>query len=478
MRTAVRLITLSLATQLACHAALAQGPSKPNLPDIVVPAGYEEGYVPKLSDIDVKEVEKFAKNSSGDLQDLLDLVGKIPDYWEKLEQLKAGIATVIDHSKPLKTELLMRNVLERAVIIVGVIDAEVDHDIKRIGVVDQEVRLFKESILMAKGYWQPYLKAINGEAVQANVDLAKIDYKDFGIKYSALLMSIANSIFDASAEYRIRFEALKLLMWDLYRDENKLENGQAEAIVKLNTFIKSSPSTSGWTDDQYVERTKLLRAIYRESLDRMKAQSAPKVSGAGDPNAPDSQDGASKNYKSATQTDDGRWIISEPSFRVSPTQNLPLSYYQTSHDGICMLYGFGPGVQGAIETGSSANGVRINANGKFLGYDSDPHIRTIMCSGSGKDPKMNTHYESKSRNDDGSYTLVRPWFMGADQAHLPFTNYQTSNDGICKLYGFTKSVRESVITGSSAAGVRINTEGKFIGYDSDPQITSIMCTND
>ena len=65
---------------------------------------------------------------------------------------------------------------------------------------------------MAERFWEPYLKHVNGETVQANVDLTKINYREFGEKYANLLWSVANSIFDASAEYKIRFESLKLLM--------------------------------------------------------------------------------------------------------------------------------------------------------------------------------------------------------------------------------------------------------------------------
>ncbi len=446
------------------------------LPEITVPAGYEEGWAPSLGEIEIGDAAKFAKNGSEELKEILSTVAKLSDYWQKRELLLKEIDAFLK-KYPLRTDLLMRSVLERSVIITGVIDGEIidpvtkEPDLMRKGVVDQEVRLMQESIKMAIGYWEPFLKYVNGETVEKNVDLAKLRYRDFGIRSAALLMSVADSVFDASAEYRIRIEVLKLLLWDLNRDENRYENSQAGVIVKLHGYLRTLPNSSNWSDDEYVDATKMVRDTYRTALNRL----GPAARSTQSPNG--GQQAGTAGGANAPGGVDVPFVIENPTY---PGTNIPfqVTWYSgtnyNSETGICKLLGYEKAVlRGSAYGNPVGSSLKIGDSGQILRMLQDePAVTKVICVNQivqNPIPPMNLKTLENPAYPASGLPFQVAWYSG--------TNYNSEN-GICKALGFESAVtRSSRYTNSSGGStIKVDEQGNVVRAVADePTVSRIVC---
>lgn len=81
--------------------------------------------------------------------------------------------------------------------------------------------------------------------------------------------------------------------------------------------------------------------------------------------------------------------------------------------------------------------------------------------------QTNTRYQKTYLNQDGTVTIVEPWYeIGGEK--LPFAYWGTRSSpeneaGICKLYGF-KYYYGTVIGSAYGKGVELYRSGEFYGY--------------
>ncbi len=94
-------------------------------------------------------------------------------------------------------------------------------------------------------------------------------------------------------------------------------------------------------------------------------------------------------------------------------------------------------------------------------------------------------YSSLTKNDDGSYSIVEPYFSSAE-GEGRYLSQRSNPTGVCKLFGFERYI-ESSLVGNGDLGAKtviINAQGKFGGYysynssSSNGMIMSIICADD
>lgn len=217
------------------------------LPVVSKPSILQEGTQRDLTPDQIAELLPWAKNSKVFLEDLRSSMQGLSSA-DKVDRLELGIKSVVSESAPKNTELLMRYVLNRALVVNDILKAQIASDV--VGANDTKIRVFLASINMAIRYYNLDMDTLNKKSATP--------FARFGMDYFSFLTELNKSIFDASAGYNIQRTALEWLQWDLYRD---LKNtSYAPQIVKINNSLKIFP-VKEITDAQaltYVRQMKLV----------------------------------------------------------------------------------------------------------------------------------------------------------------------------------------------------------------------------
>ena len=221
-----------------------------SLPVISRPAALEEGIQRELSKEQIAELLPWAKDSKFFLTDLLESV-QGNNASDKVERLTDGIVSVVGESAPKRSELLMRYVLNRGLVLNKILSEEMNGD--TVGTVDAKLRVLTSSIAMAIKYYDVDMSTLQKKS---NAPFAK-----FGMVYFKFLNELNKSIFDASAQYQVQRVSLEWFQWDLYRDVNNAS--YAPQIVKINNALKIFP-VKRLTDTQSITYIRQMKALAQQ----------------------------------------------------------------------------------------------------------------------------------------------------------------------------------------------------------------------
>lgn len=222
------------------------------IPVISKPALLDEGTQRTLTDEQVNELLPWTKNSRMALTSFLEDLKEISSTNDKIEFLHNGIKSVVSESTA-KSELFMRYVLNRALVLESTIKKETDSSTT--GIADVKLRVLLSSVKMAIKYYDIDARMLNNQT--------SMDFASFGAGYSTFLIDLNKSIFDASAQYSVHKIILEWLAWDLYRDSNNVV--YAAQIVEISNFMKTLP-TEKLTDSQSLVYIRKMRKV-EERLD-------------------------------------------------------------------------------------------------------------------------------------------------------------------------------------------------------------------
>lgn len=217
------------------------------LPVITAPSLLKEGTQTTLSEAQIAELLPWAKNSRVFLTDLQDSVQNL-NMADKIDRLVDGITNTVTESSTKQSELLMRYILNRGLVVHDILNKKMDAD--AVGTQDVKLRVLRSTIVMALKYYDTDMETLS-KGTPAPFVL-------FGMDYFNFLNDLNKSIFAASAQYSIQRTALEWLQWDLYRDLNNA--GFASQIVKINNQLKIFPTTQ-LSDKQsisYIAQMKLI----------------------------------------------------------------------------------------------------------------------------------------------------------------------------------------------------------------------------
>ena len=239
--------TLVLITGMSFSSIVLADEIDVTLPVIAKPTVLEEGTQRVLSEEQVAEMLPWARDSKVFLNDLLISLQGLTGQ-DKVDQLIQGITSVVGDSAPKNSELLMRYVLNRGLIINEMLTREMDPE--AIGTVDAKIRVLTASVNMSIAYYDNDLAMMSKKS---SSPLAK-----FGNDYFNFLTELNKSVFDASAQYVIYRTALEWFQWDLYRDLNN--RSFATQIVKINNSLKLYP-TKKLSDAQSIAFIRQMKAV-------------------------------------------------------------------------------------------------------------------------------------------------------------------------------------------------------------------------
>lgn len=220
------------------------------IPLIAKPSVLQEGTQRELTAGQIAELLPWAKNSKVFLNDLLNTVAGLSSA-DKLDRLEDGIKSIVGESAPKNTELLMRYVLNRGLVINDLLKTEMNAD--EVGTIDTKLRVLTLSIKMAIVYYDTDMNTLNKKT--------NAPFITFGVQYFEFLTELNKSIFDASASYNIQRTAFEWLQWDLYRDLNNQQ--VASQIVKINNSLKIYP-VKKMSDTQYISYIRQMKLMAQQ----------------------------------------------------------------------------------------------------------------------------------------------------------------------------------------------------------------------
>jgi hypothetical protein len=235
-----------------------------SLPEVKKPLILNEGIQTTLTAEQIAELMPWAKDTKFFLVDLLDNIGPLSTD-DKIEKLISGIQDAVGESAPKNSELLMRYILNRALVIKDLITKEADPE--AVGTKDVLIRTLVSSVKMAIQYYDIDMSALTTQKSNSS-------FVSFGMEYFNFLTELNKSIFDASAQYLIERTALEWYQWDLYRDlNNKM---YAPQIVKINNSLKTF-STKKISDAQAISSIRQMKKIAEQldvtgTINRMKSE--------------------------------------------------------------------------------------------------------------------------------------------------------------------------------------------------------------
>ncbi len=217
-----------------------------------------EGTERYLSPEQMKEFLPWANTSQIFLKNLLEYSKDLPKK-RREKHLLLGIKEGVLASAPKNSELLMRYVLNRGVLVHQTLVSETDANLVRS--MNTRIRVLEQSIVKALEYYESDLSRL-----QAQEERRPIPFAEFGKEYYKFLFEISKSIFDASAQYEVSKMSLEFLQWDLYRDlEVKAYNPN---IVIINNLLKLLPTnTEAMSDQDFIVETRQIRRSFRTVKD-------------------------------------------------------------------------------------------------------------------------------------------------------------------------------------------------------------------
>jgi hypothetical protein len=217
------------------------------LPKITKPLVLEEGTQRELTTAQIAELLPWAKNSRLFLKDLLESTQGIATS-DRIERLTSGIKEVVLESNQKNSELFMRYILNRGIVLNEIIEKESDPTLA--GSSDAQIRVLLMSINMALKYFDVDMQILSKKSAAP--------FKTFGVEYFEFLNDLNKSIFDASTQYNIQRTALEWLQWDLYRDLNNARF--APQIFKINNNLKIFP-VKKMTDGQAIAFIRQMKKV-------------------------------------------------------------------------------------------------------------------------------------------------------------------------------------------------------------------------
>jgi hypothetical protein len=218
-----------------------------SLPIINKPSILEEGTQRELTLAQIAELLPWAHDSKLFLIDLLEGVQGLATN-DKIDRLTSGIKQVVSDGHQLHSELFMRYILNRSLVLSKVLTSEMD--MSQVGSQDAKVRVLNTSIKMAIKYYDIDMDILTKKSASP--------FKDFGVEYFLFLTELNKSIFDASAQYNIQRISLEWLQWDLYRDLNNA--AYASQILKINNNLKIFP-VNKLTDAQSITYIRQMKKV-------------------------------------------------------------------------------------------------------------------------------------------------------------------------------------------------------------------------
>jgi len=254
MKKTLTLGILSLAIHLAGPAANAQT-------TLEYPGGPHSG----ISSSEVQSLKGWSQNAMADITRLLNEIQPMLDASDVKRKLSLGMENIAQNSDTKAADLLLRQAVYAGLTVNRLIEQEsVRRGMENTpqGTVDQQVRILKHSLEMAKEYYKSDFAYINGILSKKDTSYVNPKFVEFGVRFSQFLIKMSDGVLDASASYGMIRWSLGILESYLSRDSRNIV--YASTIKHLHDELKQYPNiVTGQPAPEDIDCIKYVRELKR-----------------------------------------------------------------------------------------------------------------------------------------------------------------------------------------------------------------------
>ncbi len=240
--------------------------------------------------IDLKELESikaYAFDANTSITRLLNKINRLESESSIVnmkKELMSGISTLIKDSKDKRCILLLTHSLQAGMTLVNLIEKqsiEAGADQTPQGIVNQQFRILKQSLVFARNYYESDYQFINGVLTEKNTELkTNPKFVEFGIQLTRFILKMSNGITNVRSSYGMIRWSLAVLANYIKSDKNA---GIAYASIRYNLVTelmsKNMDQTpvypdlvngeAALTDIQCILKTRDLKNLAKYSFEEM-----------------------------------------------------------------------------------------------------------------------------------------------------------------------------------------------------------------
>ena len=228
---------------------------------IVVPLDLTEGTEVDLSVEKLKPFASWLEDTRAQLS-LAKEGSEQLSRSERYQKYRRAIEKILSKGDQSKNEMLTRYVLKRALVI----DNTLNDEDESYGIIDLRLQLLTESIELAMAKYESDLKILNSDAST----VVDINFIGFGTEYATMLETLARTILDSSAQYKVYRNLLGFLQWDMFRDSNK-KTVMLE-IYRINELLERVGETVPAESFVVLKQIREMKHVFKLSFDNRKEE--------------------------------------------------------------------------------------------------------------------------------------------------------------------------------------------------------------
>jgi hypothetical protein len=221
-----------------------------------------------ISQPEIQAIKSWSQNALADIDRLINNVQPMLDSSDQKRKLFNGMETIVQNSDPKAADLLLRHAIYAGLTVNKLIEQESIRkgmDYTAQGTVDQQVRILKKSLTMAKDYYKSDFAFINGMLSKKDGSAVNPNLVDFGLRFSQFLIKMSDGVLDASASYGMIRWSLGIL--SNYMNQDSRNIAYASTIKYLHDELRQYPDiVAGQMAPEDITCIKYTRELKRIAL--------------------------------------------------------------------------------------------------------------------------------------------------------------------------------------------------------------------
>ena len=222
---------------------------------------FAEGTITRLTATDVAVFLPWAQNAQSVLTKALADIESMP-VDQQVRHLSGVMKSVVRRSGEKNYQLFTRFALNRGLLLVSELLQEAN--INDNGVLENALDIQVKCIRVALDVHESDLAY--QRRVAAGDAATELEYGNFGLKFGRAMLKAVDSVFDASAQYRLLYKTLEMVNWDLSRDAKAADN--ADIIIDIYntlTVMNEHPTQDDKASITDIRRLLVLRASLNDA---------------------------------------------------------------------------------------------------------------------------------------------------------------------------------------------------------------------
>lgn len=185
---------------------------------------YDQGPTGKIDIEELNSIKAYAIDANISIIRLLNKISRMEDasIVEMKKDLMNGISTLIKDSKDKRSVLLLTHSLQTGMILTNLIEKQsinLGADQTPQGIVSQQFRILKQSLIFARDYYESDFEFISG-VLATKEQKTNPKFVEYGVKLTEFVLKMSNGIVNVRSSYGMIRWSLAVLANYIKADKN------------------------------------------------------------------------------------------------------------------------------------------------------------------------------------------------------------------------------------------------------------------